>query len=55
MVVGVCVGVGVGVGMRVPKVSRTSVGQLVPFCGVNVVSFLGTLLIANVFFFVFFI
>ncbi len=36
MVVGVCVGVGVGVGMRVPVVSGTSVGQLVPFCGVNV-------------------
>ena len=35
---GVCVGVGVGVGMRVPVVSETSVGQLVPFCGVDVVS-----------------
>ncbi len=31
-------GVGVGVGMRVPVVSRTSVGQLGPFCGVNVAS-----------------
>ncbi len=38
VVVGVCVGVGVGVGMRVPMVSGTSVGQLVPFCGVNVAS-----------------
>jgi hypothetical protein len=32
------VGLDVGVGMRVPVVSGTSVGQLVPFCGVNVSS-----------------
>ncbi len=38
MVAGVCVGVGVGVGMRVPMVSGTSVGQLLPFCDLNVAS-----------------
>ncbi len=38
VVVGVCVGVGVGVGKRVPMISGTSVGQLVPFCGVNIAS-----------------
>ena len=36
VVVGVCLSVGVGVGMRVPVVPGTSVGQLVPFCGVNI-------------------
>ncbi len=38
MVAGVCVSVGVGVDVRVPMVSGTSVGQLVPLCGVNVAS-----------------
>ena len=38
LVVEICVGVRVGVGMRVPVVRGTSVGQLVPFCEVNVAS-----------------
>ena len=38
MVAEVCVGVVVGVGMRVPVVPGTSVGELVPFCEVNIAS-----------------